>query len=115
MQRMKQIAVVQGAPSAIVQELLAAFITRWRYGIRIAGVLAESHGLPDRVCSAGYLRSIAHGEVFPMFQDLGSGSVACHLEGAGVLAATDRVRAEITAGCDLIVLSKFGKLEATGT
>src|SRR3954465_13608510 len=105
MQSMEQIAIVRGAPSAIVQKLFAAFVTRWRFGMRIAGVLAESHGLPDRACSAGYLRSIASGEVFPMFQDLGSGSVACQLEGAGVLAATDRVRAEITAGCDLIVLS----------
>jgi hypothetical protein len=111
---MEQIAVVRGAPSAIVQELLAAFVERWRRGIRIAGVLAESHGLPDRACSAGYLRSIASGERFPIFQDLGSFSMACHLDGAGAVAGADRVRADIAAGCDLIVLSKFGKLEAAG-
>ena len=49
-----------------------------------------------------------------MFIDLGSGSAACHLESAGVLAAAERVREDIAIGCDLVVLNKFGKLEAAG-
>src|SRR5262245_54539315 len=109
---MHQIAVVQGAPSGVVQELLTAFVARRQSRIRIAGVLAEGHGLPDRACSAGYLRTIGRrGELYSMFQDLGSGSTACHLEVVGVLAAAERVREDISAGCDLVVLSKFGKLE----
>ena len=49
-----------------------------------------------------------------MFNDLGSGSAACHLESAGVLAAAERVREDIAIGCNLVVLNKFGKLEAAG-
>jgi len=112
---MHQIAVVRGALSAVVQELLATFVARWQAKIRVTGVLAESHGLPDRACSAGYLRTVNGSERFSMFQDPGSGSTACHLEGAGVLAAAEWVRADISTGCDLVVLSKFGKLEAAGT
>ena len=47
-----------------------------------------------------------------MFNDLGSGSTTCHLESACVLAAAERVREDIATGCDLVVLNKFGKLEA---
>lgn len=111
---MKRIAVVHGAPGAAVQGLFARLVAEWRPAVRVAGALAEDHGLPDRGCSAGHLRSIGGGEAFPIFQDLGPGSTACHLEGSGVLTAAQMVRQDIAAGCDLVVLSKFGKLEAGG-
>ena len=38
----------------------------------------------------------------------------CHLDGAGALTAAGAVRRDIAAGCELVVLSKFGKLEAAG-
>jgi hypothetical protein len=49
-----------------------------------------------------------------MFQDLGPGSSGCHLDAAGVTQASDAVQRDIAQGCDLVVLSKFGKLEAGG-
>lgn len=110
----KRIAVVQGAPGAAVQALFLTLAERWQPSARIAGVIAESHGLADRACSAGFLRSLGSDERFPIFQDLGPGSTACHLEGAGALSAADAVRRDIDRGCDLVVLSKFGKLEAGG-
>jgi hypothetical protein len=42
------------------------------------------------------------------------GSTACRLDERGMLAATESVRRDISAGCDLVLLSKFGKLEASG-
>lgn len=110
----RKIAVVQGAPSAQVQELFQALVGRWQSSVRLAGVVAEDHGLADRACSAGFLRSLGSGARFPIFQDLGIGSKACHLADAGVLAAADAVRQDIATGCDLVLLSKFGKLEANG-
>jgi len=110
----KKIAAVQGAPSADVQRLFETLIERWRSSARLAGVVAEDHGLADRSCSAGFLRSLANGERFAMFQDLGQGSAACHLAPAGVLMAANAVQHDIAAGCDLVLLSKFGKLEAAG-
>lgn len=113
-QAVKTIAVVQGASSTLVQDLLRDFVERWRSSARIAGVVEESHGLPNRACSAGRLQSLISGVSYPIFQDLGEGSSACHLEGGGAVTASEAVRQDIGAGCDLVVLSKFGKLEAAG-
>lgn len=109
---MKRIAVMQGTPGSTVQTIFGDLVDRWKPMLRIAGVIAEGHGFPDRKCRAGYLRSIVSGARYPMFQDLGPGSEACHLEGGGVLAAAAAVEKDIAAGCDLVLLSKFGKLEA---
>jgi len=111
---MKKIAVIQGAPSAEVQDLFRAFVECWQPSVRIAGVVAEDHGLPDRACTAGYLVNLTSGERFQIFQDLGPGSKKCQLAGAGALAAAGSVRRDIAAGCDLVVLSKFGALEKKG-
>jgi hypothetical protein len=35
------------------------------------------------------------------------------LQGAGALLAAQAVERDITTGCDLVILSKFGKLEAS--
>jgi len=111
---LKKIAVVQGAPSAQVEQLFRTLVERWQPSVRLAGVIAEGHGLADRACSAGFLRSLADGERFPIFQDLGPGAKSCHLAGDGAVLAAAAVRRDITGGCDLVVLSKFGKLEAEG-
>lgn len=110
---MKRVAVVKGASSSVIQNLFRELAERWRSDIRVVGVVEEPHGLADRKCNAGYLRSIASGTLYPIFQDLGPGAEACHLEGAGALTATQVIERDIAAGCDLVMLSKFGKLEAS--
>ncbi len=110
----KIVGVVRGAPSATAQSLFQALVVRWQRYARVAGVIAEGHQLPDRSCNAGFLRSIASGEQFPIYQDLGTGSQACHLDPYGVTAATAAIQRDIAAGCDLVVLNKYGKLEAAG-
>jgi hypothetical protein len=110
---MKRIAVVKGAPSAVVQNLFRELAERWQSDIRVAGVIEEPHGLADRKCNAGYLRSIISGTLYPIFSDLGPGAEACHLEGTGAISATEAIEQDIAAGCDLVMLSKFGKLEAS--
>jgi Protein of unknown function (DUF2478) len=106
--------VVRGVSSAQVEDVFQALVDRWRPHIRLAGVVAESHGLAERACSAGYLRSITTAQRFQIFSDLGPGSVSCHLDGDGALAAADAVLQDVAAGCDVVLLSKFGKLEAGG-
>lgn len=106
--------MVRGASSAEVQDVFRMLADRWTPSVRLAGLIAESHGLADRACSAGFLRNVATAERFSIFQDLGPGSTACHLDGAGAATAADAVRRDIAAGCDLVLLSKFGKLEADG-
>ncbi len=110
----RKIAVVQGAPGPVVQELFRTLAERWQPRAKIVGALAEDHGLPDRACTAGYLCSLADGSRYSMFEDLGSGSQACHLAGNGAVSAAAAVARDIAAGCDRVILSKFGKLEAAG-
>jgi hypothetical protein len=108
------IAVVQGAPGAVIQDLFSALVGRWSQTLRVVGVVAESHGFTDRRCSAGYLRRITSGERFAIFEDLGPGSTACHLDESGATAAAEAVREDMVVGCDLTLLSKFGRLEVAG-
>ncbi|MBU6269585.1 MAG: DUF2478 domain-containing protein [Sphingomonadales bacterium] len=105
------IAVVQGAASAVIQRLLADFAARWNGRIRIAGLVEEAQQDACN-CAPGRLRSLVDGSLYPIFQDLGPGSVACALDAVSLVAACEAVRRDIAAGCDLVILSKFGKLEA---
>lgn len=109
-----KMAAIVGSDGAAVQETLAEIVADWRAaGVRIAGVLAEPHGLPDRVCGAGFLRDIASGNPYPIYLDSPQSRGSCHLDAAGVARACASVLSQI-ATSDLIVLNKFGKLEATG-
>jgi Protein of unknown function (DUF2478) len=110
----QMIAVVRGASSAAVEDMFRALVEMWRPNIRLAGLVAEGHGLADRFCNAGFLRNVATGERFSIFDDLGPGTAMCHLDGTGAVAAAEAVRSDIAAGPDLVLLSKFGKLEAAG-
>src|SRR5215470_15926921 len=108
------IAVVRGASNVEVQVIFRALADKWRPDLRLAGRVAEDHGLPDRHCHAGYLRNLATGARFSIFHDRGPGVPMCHLDGIRAVAAADGVQGDIEAGCDLVLLNKFGKLEIAG-
>ena len=81
----KTIAVVRGGSTTDVEQTFRTLVDRWQPTVRLAGLIAESHGLADRACNAGFLRNIATAERFSIFQDLGPGSTVCHLDGAALL------------------------------
>ena len=97
-----------------MQDLFRAMVERWRKVSRLAGVIAEDHHLANRHCGAGYLARIGTPQRFAMFEDRGRGSTACHLSDRAVLTASEAVQQDIAKGCDLVILSKFGRLEAAG-
>ncbi|MBU6462121.1 MAG: DUF2478 domain-containing protein [Bradyrhizobium sp.] len=106
------IAAVIGADSQHIQTLFAAAVADWRAaGVKVVGVIAEAHNLADRSCSAGYLRDIATGKPFSIYLETAPSDTSCHLDADGVNAASDSLMLQIQTG-DLVVLSKFGKLEA---
>lgn len=108
----RSIGVVQGAESSVIRKLFAEVLTAaWRPA-RIAGVIEVSEDEDPGVCGGDFLRNIGDGATYSIFQDLGAGSTACSLDPAGVVDACAAVCRDIAAGCDLVVLSKFGKLEA---
>lgn len=111
-QPVKPIANVQGADSATIQALFRTLVARWQPSARIVGVVEAAADEGDAACGGARLRNIGDGSSYPLFQALGTGASACALDAEGVILACEAVRRDIAAGCDLVVLSKFGKLEA---
>jgi nucleoside-triphosphatase THEP1 len=110
-----RIAAVVGGDGAKIQALLAEMAAEWRArGARIVGVIAEAHGLPDRTCGAGFLRDIASGEAHTIYLDVAPSNTSCHLDTAGVVGAGAAIINQV-ATSDLVILNKFGKLEAMGS
>ena len=108
----RPVAAIVGTDGPAVQALLGAAIARWRSsGIKVCGVLAETHGIPDRTCGAGLLRDIASGRPYRIYLETPPDTTSCHLDAGGVEAAGTGLRDQIQHS-DIVVLSKFGKLEA---
>lgn len=63
------------------------------------------------MCSAGILRDIASGARHSIYLAVAPTGTSCHLDARGVEAACSSVLGQVQGG-DLVVLSKFGKLEA---
>ncbi|WP_108683063.1 DUF2478 domain-containing protein [Methyloceanibacter sp. wino2] len=107
---MARIAALRGSSSAH-QALLATFAQNVRdAGYRVAGLVQIA-----QPCSSGCeglaLQDLSTGDVLPISQDLGPGSTACKLDSATLADACARAERAIVGGADLMILSKFGKLE----
>jgi nucleoside-triphosphatase THEP1 len=105
------IAVIAGRDGQDLQALMSAATARWhRAGMRLAGLLAEGHD-GEGVCSAAYLRDLTTGERFSIQRDAPPAGTSCHLDASGMEKACDALLPRLTSA-DIVVLSKFGKLEA---
>ncbi len=108
------IATVVGADDPTIQALFADAASRWRAaGLNVVGLIAETHGLENRVCRAGYLRDVVSGKAYSIYVETPRAETSCHLDTDGVETACAELLKQI-ADCDIVVLSKFGKLEAMG-
>lgn len=110
----KKIAIIQGSSAATAQKLFRDIVERWSPQIRIAGVIEERDHSDGRACRAGRLRDIGDNALYPMFQKAAAVSVGCDVEEAGINSAAAAIQRNLIAGCDVVILSKFGKLEAGG-
>ena len=108
----RSLAVVNGGDSASIHRFLEETVLGWRAnGVKVAGVTAHPHGSPDRKCTAGILRDIGSGIPIQIYLETSLPGTTCDLDRDGVDAACATVIDQI-AGSDVVVLSKFGKLEA---
>ena len=106
------IATVVGADDPTIQALFANTAAKWRAaGLKVVGLVAETHGLEDRTCRAGFLRDVVSGKTFSIYLETPPSHTSCHLDADGVESACNEILKQIPAS-DLVVLSKFGKLEA---
>ena len=112
---LRRIAAVRRPAKANVQPLLWAFADSLaREGVRIAGVVEVGGTRASRGCRGRALRDLSTGAQFSISQELGPGSEACSLDPQGFAQACLAVQREIDRRADLVVLSKFGKMEAQG-
>jgi Protein of unknown function (DUF2478) len=108
-----RIIAVQGASRHLIQALLSQLASTWRGGgLQIAGAVEEFVYEPGTGRETVVLRDLKTGARFRIKQDLGPGSVSCALDAAGLAGACAAIEVAIEAGCDLAIISKFGKLEA---
>ncbi|MGO4558262.1 DUF2478 domain-containing protein [Mesorhizobium sp. 2RAF21] len=111
MTRQGSIAVVSNTQGTDTQSLLAGAAARWHEkGVKVVGVLAEDGDVPGK-CSAGFLRDIASGRRYVIALEAPPTGTTCHLDASGVKNACAGVIDDIEHA-DLVLLSKFGKLEA---
>lgn len=111
-----RIVAVQGENSSLIQPLLSHLAKSWRArGLIVAGVVEELTHEPENARETALLRDLKSGACFPLKQDLGSGSTSCSLDLASLAAACLSVETAIEQGCDFVIISKFGKMEALGS
>jgi nucleoside-triphosphatase THEP1 len=109
----KRIAAVQGSPSLLIQNTLLAFAQHLREkGLRVAGVIEISPCSDEGRCKTLSVQDLTSGASYPITQKLGAGSEACNLDPSGLALACGAIEDAIQKGVDVVVLSKFGKLEA---
>lgn len=106
----KPIAVIQGGTGSLIQGLLGQFVERHRATWRLAGVIETGH--IEDACRTAVLHTIGDGRTFKLFQDLGSASQSCAMRADALVKACQHVCDHVAEGCDLVILSKFAKLEA---
>ena len=109
----RRIAALRGASSEMIQDALSLFGEGLKCkGLRVAGVVEISQCGTGGVCKRLAVRDLSSGEVMEISQNLGAGSTACNLDPGGLAKACEAVERATEEGADVVVLSKFGKLEA---
>lgn len=111
--RHRRIAAVQGSTGFETQRLLGSFAQKCRQkGLRVAGVIEISFCGSQSGCKSLSVQELTSGEIFPITQKLGAASEACNLDPNGLALACAAVERSVQKGAEVVVLSKFGKLEA---
>lgn len=98
-------------PDAAFAALVAHARSR---GLRLAGALQHlASDQADRRCDVE-LEDLATGHRTPLFENRGREARGCRLDEGALADATARIEGSLDAAPDLLVLSKFGKVECEG-
>lgn len=113
---MSRIAAIVYGPDQDCDRMLADLAHAWRQaGIRVAGLVQINGGDASCETMEMELEAVDTGRRFNICQDLGSGSVnACRLDPAGLAEAAGALRAALGQPVDVVIVNKFGRMEAEG-
>jgi nucleoside-triphosphatase THEP1 len=110
------LAAVLYGPADDADVLLAAFAQDLqRNGVRVGGIVQRNLRDGAGKKTGMDVLDLIEGHVISICQQLGSGSMACKLDAAGLAEAAMAVQRAIGAHVDLIVVNKFSKQEASGS
>lgn len=82
-------------------------------GTRMAGVIQHRARDPSHRCDM-LLEDLATGRQTSIFADRGHGAKGCQLDEDAMLQMVSEIELALKNGSDLVVLNKFGKVEAEG-
>lgn len=107
------VAAIVHAEHGAADGLLADFAFGLRAsGWRVHGLIQQNNDSPGR--ESAMLVDLDGGECFPLFQNLGAGSTSCGLDEISVAAASAVLRRALSEKSDLVIVNRFGELEANG-
>ena len=99
-----------------IDALLEDVARHWTgQGRRVCGVV-QTRGQEDPECHCADmdLVSLTDGRTFRISQPLGHASRGCRLDPGALAGVSALLAADLAAGCDLLILNRFGKGESDG-
>lgn len=110
-----RLAAIVYERSEPADRLIAAFAAARRAeGLAVAGLVEADPGAQACYTREMRLRDVASGATIRICQDLGANARGCRIDPRGLAEAASRLRASLEARPALVVVNKFGKLEAEG-
>jgi len=100
----------RGATDALIAAAVARLVPG---GLRLAGTVQTDVPRPDRSLCDMELSVLPDGPVFRINQDRGEAARGCRLDGSALEEAVVVVAAALP-GAEVLIVNKFGKLEAQG-
>lgn len=97
--------------NAILEEFACHLLASGR---RVRGLIQRRAGAERRCSGDVFLIDLAGDDDFRISQNLGAESTCCSIDPAGIAAASVVLRRAQSQPVDLLVVNKFGKLEAEG-
>jgi len=99
------IAAIGGDGASQVLEVFVAELVA--QGVKVRGLIQRHH--PDL-----HLVDVESGQTYAITQDLGTESESCRLDPSGIAEASVVLRRALAEAAVLVVVNRFGKLEAAG-
>lgn len=83
-------------------------------GIKVSGLLQHSMRANEADRCSFEMEDLGQGMRYRISQDMGAGSSACSIDPTAIAAASEVLRQAIVDAPDIVLVNKFGALEAAG-
>lgn len=110
--RLAHVVTRGGAADPLLAELAEALMAR---GVRLCGTVQMNPPNPERAQKCHMdLRLLPDGPILRISEDRGDGARGCRLDTSVLQQAVAAAGQRLDRGADLVIVNKFGKMEAEG-